>query len=88
LSTTTQRIVREQGSKSREVQVNEVITHPLSESASGNGRSRWKYRFLRVTRWPTPDRPDSGRILVENEVTGKRTEFYAMLFGLKFKERE
>lgn len=76
--------VRTAGNKQREVQVNEVLNHPMEQGAGGSDRSRWKYRFLRVTRPPTVDRPDSGRILVENEATGKRTEHFALLFNVKF----
>lgn len=68
----------------REVQVNDILTHPMAASESGGKRDKWHYRFLRVTRYPTPDRPDSGRVLVENEVTGKRKDYYALLFGVKF----
>lgn len=72
------------GNKEREVQVNDTLTHPLEQGARGIDRTRWKYHFLRVTRFPTPDRPDSGRILVENVLTGRRTEHYALLFGVNF----
>lgn len=74
------------GSKQIPVQVNDVLIHPMAEGARDTQRSRWKYRYLRVTRQPTLDRPDSGRILVENEQSGDRKEFYAMLFGVTFKD--
>jgi hypothetical protein len=76
--------VKGDGNKIKEVQVSEVLTHPLAGSEKGASRDRWKYRFLRVTRFPTIDRPDSGRLLVENVLTGKRTEHYAMLFNVRF----
>lgn len=76
--------VKAEGNSHREVQVNEVLTHPMAASEKGASRDRWRYRFLRVTRMPTADRPDSGRILVENEATGKRTEHFAFLFNVKF----
>lgn len=84
MSTRTQYPVRGQGNKVKELQVSEVLTHPLAGSEQGASRDRWRYRFLRVIRYPTPDRLDSGRILVENTVTGKRTEFYALLFNVRF----
>lgn len=72
------------GNRSKEVQVNDVLTHPMAASEKGESRDRWKYRFLRIVRQPAIDRPDGGRILVENVVTGKRTEFYALLFNVRF----
>lgn len=86
MSQRTTHPVRGEGNRQKKVQVNEVLLHPMAGSESGSSRDRWKYAFLRVTRWPTPDRPDSGRILVENKVTGKRTEFYAALFSVGFKD--
>lgn len=79
-----QRPVKGQGNKVKELQVSEVLTHPMSGSEQGASRDRWRYRFLRVTRLPTIDRPDSGRLLVENLVTGKRTEHFAFLFNVRF----
>jgi hypothetical protein len=84
LTTRTQYPVKGQGNKAKQLQVSEVLTHPMAGSEQGTSRERWKYRFLRVTKYPTPDRLDSGRILVENTVTGKRTEFYALLFNVRF----
>lgn len=75
-------LTKKRGSREFPVQVNDVVTSPIAAIVSN--RDRYKYRFLRVTRQPTIDRPDSGRILVENEVTGKRTEHYAILFNLGF----
>lgn len=72
------------GNRAKELQVSELLTHPMASSERGASRDRWKYRYLRTTRYPTPDRPDSGRLLVENVVTGKRTEHYAMLFNVRF----
>lgn len=80
----TQYPVRGDGKKTKELQVSELLTHPMASSEKGVSRDRWKYRFLRVTRYPTPDRLNSGRILVENVVTGKRTEHYAFLFNVRF----
>jgi len=79
--------VKGEGNKAKEVQVNDVLTHPMAGSERGPSRARWKYRFLRVTKYPTIDRLDSGRILVENTVTGNRTEHYALLFNIKFREK-
>lgn len=76
--------VRTKGSRQIPVNVNDVLSHPFATLDSGAGRNRWKYKFLRVTRLPTMDRPESGRVLVENAVTGKRTEHYAFLFGVGF----
>jgi len=73
-----------EGSRSKEVQVNDGLTHPMAASERGQSRDRWKYRYLRTTRVPTPDRPDSGRILVENVATGIRKEFYSILFNVRF----
>jgi len=78
--------VKGEGKKSKKIQVSEILTHPMAAGEKGAARDRWRYRFLRVTRYPTPDRPDSGRILVENVVTGKRTEHFAFLFNVKFVE--
>jgi len=72
------------GNRSKEVQVNDVLTHPMAAAERGQSREKWKYRYLRTTRLPTPDRQDSGRILVENVVTGTRKEFYALWFNVKF----
>jgi len=80
----TQHPVTGNGKKTKELQVSEVLTHPMAGSEKGALRDRWKYRFLRVTRQPTPDRPNSGRLLVENVATGRRTEHYAMLFNVRF----
>lgn len=85
MTSRTQYPVRGEANKAREVQVNEALTHPFASSEKGASRDRWRYHFLRVTRFPTPDRPDSGRILVENAASGKRTEHYAFLFNVKFK---
>jgi hypothetical protein len=74
------------GAKEIPLQVNDVLTHPMAGLHNGQSRERWKYRYLRVIKSPTIDRPDSGRILVENAVTGKRTDFYALLFGVGFRE--
>jgi hypothetical protein len=82
MSKTQQHLVKDD---SKIVQVNDVLNHPLEQGAKDKERARWRYKFLRVTRYPTPDRPDSGRILVENVATGKRDEFYALLFGAGFK---
>ena len=68
-----------------EIQVNETLTHPMASIETGSNRDKWRYKFLRVTREPWAGRPDSGRILVENVVTGKRSEKYALLFGVSFK---
>lgn len=76
--------IKGQGTKVKELQVSEVLTHPMAGSEQGTSRDRWKYRFLRVTRFPTSARPDSGRLLVENLATGKRIELYAILFNVKF----
>jgi len=84
LSVSKLRPVRGNGNRQKEVQVNEVLTHPMAESVQGASRERWKYSFLRVTRLPTVDRPDSGRILTENKVSGERKEFYALLFNVHF----
>lgn len=77
--------VKNRGSKKIPLQVNDTLIHPMAEGAKETQRSRWKYKFLRTIRFPTADRPDSGRILVENELTGDRKEFYAILFGIGFK---
>lgn len=77
--------VRHRGAKVVPLQVNDTLMHPMAEGVGINQRSRWKYKFLRTIRLPTLDRPDSGRILVENELTGVRKEFYAILFGIGFK---
>jgi hypothetical protein len=79
-----QHLVKGEGNKVKDVQVSDVLTHPMAGSERGASRDRWKYRFLRVTKWPTIDRPDSGRIIVENVATGRRTEHYAMLFNTRF----
>lgn len=84
MTTRTQYPVKGQGNKTKELQVSEVLTHPLAGSEQGASRDKWKYRFLRITRYPTVDRPDSGRLLVENTVTSKRTEHYALLFNVRF----
>lgn len=84
MASKTQHPVTGNGNKTKSLQVSEFLTHPLAASEKGASRDRWKYRFLRVTRYPTPDRPDSGRVLVENKVTGKRTEHYAFLFNVRF----
>lgn len=86
MATTKQRPVRGDGNRVRELQVNEVLTHPFAASEKGASRDRWRYRFLRVTKLPTIDRLESGRLLVENVATGKRTEHYALLFGIRFQE--
>lgn len=78
--------VKGEGTRAKKVQVSEILTHPMAGTESGSSRDRWKYRFLRVTRFPTPDRPDSGRLLVENVTTGKRKEFFALLFNVRFQE--
>jgi hypothetical protein len=78
--------VKTKGSGHVPLQVNDLLTHPMAGSDNGQSRGRWKYRYLRVTRFPTIDRPDSGRRFVENVMTGKRDEFYAMLFGVTFKD--
>ncbi len=80
----TQHPVTGNGNRTRELQVSEVLTHPMAASEKGPSRNRWRYRFLRVTKYPSPDRPDSGRLLVENIVTGKRTDHYAILFNVRF----
>jgi hypothetical protein len=80
----TQYPVKGEGKKSKELQVSELLTHPMAGSEKGVTRDKWRYRFLRVTRYPSSDRPDSGRLLVENIVTGKRTEHYALLFNVRF----
>ena len=80
----TQYPVTGNGNKTKELQVSELLTHPMAASEKGASRDRWKYRFLRVTKVPTSDRIDSGRLLVENVVTGKRTEHYALLFNVRF----
>lgn len=77
--------VRENNARTKVVQVNDTLTHPIANTVSDNQRSRWKYSFLRVTREPTIDRPDSGRILVRNLATGNITEHYSILFGVGFK---
>lgn len=76
--------VRGDGKRAKKLQVSDILTHPMAGSESGPSRDRWKYRFLRVTKYPTVDRLDSGRILVENVVSGKRTEHYALLFNVRF----
>lgn len=76
--------VKGEGKRRTELQVSELLTHPLASSEKGASRERWKYRFLRVTRFPSADRPDGGRLLVENVMTGKRTEHYAFLFNVRF----
>jgi hypothetical protein len=63
---------------------NEQLSHPFARSHTAADRAPFQYRFLRVTRLPLDDRPDSGRILVLNESTGERQEFYALLFGVTF----
>lgn len=85
MTTGRQHPIRGEGNRAKELQVNDVVTHPLASSESGPSRDRLKYRYLRTTRLPTPDRPNSGRILVENVATGKRTEHYAILFGIGFR---
>lgn len=85
--TTTKKLVyrKDGGERRKVVQVNDILTHPMAATESaGASRDRWKYHFLRVTRYPTGDRPDSGRILVENHATGIRKEFYATLFNVVF----
>jgi hypothetical protein len=77
--------VRMHGATQIPLQVNEILNHPMGSLENVQHRDRWRYRFLRTTRVPTVDRPESGRILVENVVSGKRTEHYAMLFGVGFK---
>lgn len=84
MTSNTQHPVTGNGNRTRELQVSELLTHPMAGSERGAFRDKWKYRFLRVTRYPTPDRPTSGRLLVENVVTGKRTEHYALLFNVRF----
>jgi hypothetical protein len=71
--------------QNKELQVKDTLAHPMAASENSKLRDRWHYYFLRVTREPIPGRPDSGRILVENVLTGKRSEFYAALFGVGFK---
>lgn len=75
--------VKTRGGNQIPLQVNDVLTHPMFGIDSAQ---KWKYRYLRTVKVSTPDRPDSGRIFVENVVTGKRGEFYAFLFGISFKE--
>lgn len=77
-------LVRNNGNTAKAIQVNDTVTHPLAEAV--NDRSRFRYKFLRITRTPLPGRPDSGRILVENVASGERTEHYALLFNVRFKE--
>jgi hypothetical protein len=84
LGSKTQHPITGKGNKVKELQVSELLTHPMASSEKGVSRDRWRYRFLRVLKYPTPDRPDSGRLLVENVVTGKRTEHYALLFNVRF----
>jgi hypothetical protein len=84
LTNKTQHPVRGDGNRARDLQVSEVLTHPMAASERGASRDRWKYRFLRVTKYPTLDRPDGGRLLVENVATGKRTEHFAFLFNVRF----
>jgi hypothetical protein len=84
LTNKTQHPVRGDGNRVRDLQVSEVLTHPMAASEKGVSRDRWKYRFLRVTRYPTSYRPDNGRLLVENVATGKRTEHFAFLFNVRF----
>jgi hypothetical protein len=76
---------RARGGRQIPLQVNDTLTHPMASNSDGQTRSRWKYRYLRTTRPPISGRPDSGRILVQNEKTGDRREFYAILFGVTFK---
>ncbi len=64
------------------VQSNEQLHHPYARH--DNGVPSFSYKFLRVVRHPLPGRPDSGRILVNNESTNQRQEFYALLFGVSF----
>jgi hypothetical protein len=73
--------------KSKELLVNEILTHPLAANEKGVSRDRWRYRYLRTTRYPTVERPNSGRILVENVVNGTRTEHYALLFNVRYQEK-
>lgn len=84
MTTGKQYPIRGEGNRAKELQVNEVITHPMASSDKGASRDRWRYRYLRTTRVPTIDRPDSGRLLVENVATGKRTEHFAFLFNVRF----
>jgi hypothetical protein len=84
LASKNQHPVKGEGRKTQELQVSDLLTHPMASSDRGASRDRWKYRFLRVTKYPDLDRPDSGRLLVENVVTGKRTEHYALLFNVRF----
>ncbi len=84
MTSKTQHPVKGDGNKTKELQVSDVLTHPMAASEKGASRDRWRYRFLRVTKQPTIDRPDSGRLLVENVATGKRTEHYALLFNVRF----
>jgi len=85
LTTGRQLLVKGEGNRVKEVQVNDVLTHPMAGAERGSARTRWKYRFLRIVRHPSIERPDSGRILVENVATGRRTEHYAFLFNVRFR---
>jgi hypothetical protein len=78
--------VKPRGANTVPVHANDILTHPFANLESGQNRDRWRYAFLRVTKPPRIDRLDSGRILVQNTVTGKRTEHYALLFGVSFRE--
>jgi hypothetical protein len=78
--------VRKRGANFVPVQVNDELIHSMAGLDSGQSRAKWRYRYLRTTRQPTIDRPDSGRIFVENVLTGKRNEFYGILFGVTFRE--
>jgi hypothetical protein len=76
--------VRGWNNKSSKLQPNDVLQHPMAALEDSQSRTKWKYKFLRVTRFPSIDRPDSGRIMVENAATGKRTEHFALLFNVRF----
>lgn len=78
----TLKMVRDETHK--EVHTNETLLHPLNHGVSSKDRDRYRYKFLRVTRLPSIDRPDSGRIRVQNEATGVQSEHYALLFNVRF----
>jgi hypothetical protein len=72
------------GGREQEVQVKDKLTHPFARIESAGQREKYTYRFLRVTRFPIAGRPDSGRILVQNESSGERRDLYAALFDISF----
>lgn len=64
------------------IQPHHILNSVLSQGEVSSNRARYRYEFIKVARYPTPDRPDSGRICVKNELTGEIREFYSLLFNL------